>query len=97
MDDFIAKLQGAGFIVSEPKEKMYVMLGASNGAGFDVNGDSIEIYEFDTSITSGRDALERLKTDGFSGQAAEIHKNLAIFVHDKSENTDAAKKILFSM
>jgi hypothetical protein len=57
----------------------------------------VQIAEFDTSITSGREALEKLKRDGFMGQAYLFNKNLAIAKNQKVAQWDEVKAILQGM
>ena len=48
LDKLKKSFADAGFKVGENKDLVYAMLGASNGYKFDVNGNLIEIYYYDS-------------------------------------------------
>ena len=88
-----------GLNLERESEKMYGLIGAIDGYGMTVGQCRVEIYEFDTTIKSGRDALARLVEDGVNGRRAAQNKNLALLYHCKPDNSDYAKvsEILYSL
>jgi hypothetical protein len=97
IEDFVERLRAAGLDVSDREEKLHQKIMATDGGRYEVNGDGLEIYEFDTSITSGRIGLHNLREDGLMGQAPTIHKNLALFKSKKSGTLQQAESILLDM
>lgn len=77
--DARAAFEAAGLEVGESETMMHGLVGAADGARMMVGGASVEVYEFATDIGSGREALERMETEGFMGQRAIVHGNLAMF------------------
>ena len=75
IQDYLVELKNQGFSLGKKQEKMYQFLMASDGFGIEVNGENIEIYEYDTSITSGKEALVKIEKDGFMGHGVIVHKN----------------------
>ncbi len=76
------------FDITGQTEKMYQMIGARNGVGITIDGSVVEIYEFDTTIGSGREMLSNLQKEGFMGQRVDlVHGNIAVIMydHEKSE------------
>ena len=76
--DFVASLSAHGLPIEKKSEKFYGMIMANDGMGLTIAGDEIEVYQFDTSITSGQDALENLKKTGLMGQKVMVNRNLLI-------------------
>ena len=80
-------------VVGEKKEKIYQLLMAVDGCAFDVDGDSIEIYQFDTTIESGKQMIKRLATKGYMGHTVITNKNLMIFADKKHKDWDRIVKV----
>ncbi len=97
IEEFLELLRESGFQVGDRREKFYQLLMASDGAAFDVDGHTIEVYEFDVSVRTGRDALERLKEDGFMGRSMQIHENLALVVHGENPAEDRIQQLFESL
>jgi hypothetical protein len=97
IEAFLELLRADGFQVGDRREKFYQLLMASDGAAFDVDGHTIEVYEFDVSIRTGREALERLNEDGFVGGSMQIHKNLALVVHGDNPAENRIQRLFESL
>lgn len=97
LTDFTNALANSGMTIGEKREKLYQMLQAVNGYGVEVNGDVILVYQFDTTISSGRDALDKWKRDGVMGQAVVVNKNLMLFVDLKHKDWDSILSIFNSL
>jgi hypothetical protein len=91
--DYLGALEKEGYSLGKKHEKMYQFLMASDGFAIELNGSKIEIYEFDTTITSGKNALEKIKKDGFMGKGLIVNKNLAIMKNKKHEDWEKLKAI----
>jgi hypothetical protein len=83
IDEFLAAFKAKGIKGSKGhnvkiKKEPGVLFGAKESLMLDMYSGSIRVIEFDTSITSGREAMEKLRKDGFMGQAFLFNKNLAI-------------------
>lgn len=96
LDQVEAALKAAGFDVGSRQEKAYQMLGATDGCGFWIGDNPVEVYIFDLSITSGKDALNVLAKDGLMGQRMEIHNNVAILLHNHPDR-DKIKEAIAGM
>lgn len=81
--DFLASMEKNGLRLGKKREKMFGLIGAVEGFAIEVNGDLIEVYEYDTTIKSGRDLLRKFSTEGMMGQAAIAHKNLLLIRDQK--------------
>ena len=97
IEAFLELLKADGFQVGDRQEKLYQLLMASDGAAFAVDGHTVEVYAFDVSIRTGREALERLREDGFMGGSMQIHKNLALVVHGDNPAEDRIRRLLESL
>ena len=84
--DYLNVLENDGMSIGEKNPKLFHMIQAVDGYGVEINGDTIEIYKFDTTITSGRDAIEKWKHDGIMGRPVVVRKNLMLFVDKKHED-----------
>lgn len=99
-------LATAGLRTGDKESKIAAVIGAKNGYGFSYEDDSrcaednpcyCEVYEFDTSIESGREAMATLKKEGFWGQKFEFNKNLGIFCPGDSSQDQKAVSVLMKM
>lgn len=106
LEGYEKALSAAGIRTGPKQPQYYQMIGAKNGYGFSVEGDSrcsdqylcrCEVFEFDTSIGSGREALATLKKEGVMGTRPEINKNLAIMCQGDTAQTKQALSVLMSM
>jgi hypothetical protein len=64
--------------VGTPEEKWFSMIGAENGFGVDIDGQQIEFYQFNTTIGSGKKALESVIKEGLNGSPVHVNENLVI-------------------
>ncbi len=80
ISDFISALKAKGLSPDKQEQRGEgcALVGASDCVLLDYYSGSVEVYQFDTSVTSGRDALEALKKNGFMGQSCYSNSNLAI-------------------
>jgi len=79
LDGLEEHIRQAGLTVGERSEFMHQLLPAEEGYRLRVNGEDVEIVAFNLSITSGRDALEALRRDGFGGGAYFINGRVAMY------------------
>lgn len=68
MDSIKQSFADAGMTVGENEEVLYQMIGANNGAKFDINGDKVELYFFDNKDLSeeGKEYVEQAKKGSVS-------------------------------
>lgn len=80
ISDFISALKAKGLSPDKQEQRGEGcgLVGASDCVSLDYYSGSVEVYQFDTSITSGRDALEALEKNGFMGQRCYSNSNIAI-------------------
>jgi len=86
IEDFTKALESNGMSIGEKSVKMSGLIMATDGYRIDVNGDSIEVYQFDTTIKSGKEAIEKWKKEGIMGHPVIVNKNLMMFVDKKHKN-----------
>lgn len=79
IDGLVQHFTASGLDVGERSEKFYSLIGAENGFGVEIGGEEVEVYQFNLSITSGREMLETLQRDGFMGGAVQVQDNLVMF------------------
>lgn len=106
LEGYEKNLASAG-VTTGPKEPQSApLIGAKRGYGFSLKGDRncteenlcrCEIYEFDTSIKSGRDALATIKKEGLMGTRLEFNRNLGIFCQGGSPQGKQAESVLMKM
>lgn len=97
IEDFTVALESNGMSVGEKSDKMFALLMATDGYGIEVNGDSIEVYQFDTTIKSGIEAIEKWKTEGFMGQSVVVTKNLMMFPDMKHKDWKEIARVFGSL
>ena len=106
LDGYRKALAAAGVVTGPQEPQLFQLIGASAGYGFSLTGDSrctsenlcrCEVYEFDTSIKSGREALAAIKKDGVMGTRLDFNKNLGIFCQGDSERGKRAISVLMEM
>ena len=99
-------LASAGVRTGSKEPQAAALIGAKSGYGFSLEGDSrcteenlcrCEVYEFDTSIGSGREALATIKKEGLMGTKLEFNKNLGIFCQGDSPQGTRAISVLKGM
>ena len=104
MDDFLAAISAKKMLASngkpmtvENKGEGCGFLSAKDCALLQLHSGSVQVAEFDTSISSGREALKKLKRDGFMGQPYLFSKNLAIAKNQKVAQWDEVKSVFESL
>jgi hypothetical protein len=93
IDIFTKALASNGMSLGKKTEKMYGLLMATDGYSIDVNGESIEIYQFNTTIKSGKDAIENWKNEGYMGHSVVVNRNLMLFTNNKHKNWEEIIKV----
>jgi uncharacterized protein YceK len=78
LDGLLSHLTASQFQVGTPEEKWFSMIGAENGFGVDIDGQQIEFYQFNTTIGSGKKALESVIKEGLNGSPVHVNENLVI-------------------
>lgn len=96
-EEFAAALEAAGLADGERREKFHGLLGAVDGFGVVVAGHPVEVYEFDTTLAAGSEALEQLRRDGFMGQGVVVNRNLALFKKPKHAHWQQVLAVFESM
>ncbi len=86
IENFIKALQSNGISIGKRSEKAYGLLMATDGYRIDVNDGSIEVYQFDTTIKSGKEAIEKWEKEGCMGHPVVVNKNLMMGSNEKHEN-----------
>ena len=97
LTDVTDALTNSGMTIGEKREKLYQMIQAIDGYGVEVNGDVILVYQFDTTISSGRDAIDKWKRDGVGGQPVVVNKNLMLAVDLKHKDWGSILSIFNSL
>lgn len=78
LDGLLTHLTASQFQVGTPEEKWFSMIGAENGFGVDIDGQQLEFYQFNTTIGSGKKALENVIQEGLNGSPVHVNGNLVI-------------------
>ena len=76
---------------------IYQMIMASDGAALTIAGNDIEVYQFDTSITTGREALANLEKTGLMGRKVFVNRNLVILPDPENPKWAQIKAVFSSM
>ncbi len=97
IETFTNALESNGMSIGERSEKLYGLLMAIDGYGIEVNGDFIEVYQFDTTIKSGKEAIEKWNKEGFMGQPVIVRKNLMMFLNKNHKNWKQIENIFNSL
>lgn len=80
IDDFVTALTAKKLLPykQEQRGESCGIVGATDCVDLNYYYGDVEVYQFDTSVTSGKDAIEALKKNGFMGQKCYFNKNLAM-------------------
>ncbi len=57
---------------------MFGMIGATDGVGLQIAGGVVEVYQYDTTITSGQTMLAGFEKSGLMGEKVLVNKNLML-------------------
>lgn len=95
--DYFDLVKSKGYSLGDKQDKIYQFLMAVDGYGVNINGVTIEVYQFDLSIKTGQVALEKLKTDGFMGTGIIANKNLALMKKKKHPKWKELKELFLSL
>lgn len=75
--DLVSYFKDKGFAVGSKSEKAYQMIGAINGFETTLDGEQVELYEFDPKQSNA--TLEQVKKDGkFANNDAAVNGNFMI-------------------
>lgn len=83
IDEFLSTLELNGLKVGEKSIKAYGLIMAIDGTGVKVNDESLEVYQYDTTIKSGKDAIKKWEVEGIMGQPVIVNRNLLIIKKPK--------------
>ncbi len=106
LEEYDKALSAAGIRTGAKQPQQFQLIGAKNGYGFPVDGDSrcsdqylcrCEVYQFDTTTGSGREALATVKKEGLLGTRMEFNKNLGMFCQGDTPQTKQAVSVLLGM
>ena len=81
--EFLSALELNGLKVGEKSDKAYGLIMAVDGTGVKVNDESLEVYQYDTTIKSGKEAIKKWNAEGIMGQPVIVNKNLLIIKKPK--------------
>lgn len=95
--DYFDLLDKQGYDIGRTQKKHYQFLMAIDGYGVVVDGSMVEVYQFDLTIKTGKEALVKLKNDGFMGNGFIINKNLALMKKIKHPKWDKLKNVFLSL
>lgn len=99
IDGLEAHLRACGVTVEEAKTNHYYLAHASNGVSYLLDVDDrlcLTVLEFDTGITSGREAYERILRDGVNGQRYIANGNLVARVEPELPNWPEVERAFLS-
>ncbi len=105
LEGYEKALSAAGVNIGEKEPQIVALIGAKNGYGFSLSGGTCsdqnlcrcEVFEWDTSIGSGRKALSAIKKEGLMGTRLEFNQNLGIFCQGDSPKAKQAISVLLAM
>jgi hypothetical protein len=97
INDYLVALEHQGVSIGKKQEKIYQLIMATDGFSIQINDASIEIYQFDLSVGSGRAALANVIENGLMGKAVITNKNLVLLKNEKHKDWDKLNKIFQSI
>lgn len=97
LQQFVDAMNSAGLETGQKSEKMFGMIMAIDGFGIDVNGDQIQVYQYDTSIKSGQDLVGKFAEEGIMGRRAVVSKNLLMMEDAKHPDWERILAVFNSM
>jgi hypothetical protein len=105
LEGYKKALSATGINTGEELPVFFQLIGAKNGYKFSLSGGTCsdlnlcrcEVYEWDTSIGSGREALAAIKKEGVMGTALEFNQNLGILCQGDSPEAKQAISVLLAM
>lgn len=93
IDEFLAALESNGLTVGDKSNKAYGLIMAVDGTGVEVSDDTLEVYQYDTTIKSGEEAIKMWQAEGIMGQPVIVNKNLLIIKKEKHSKWDRVVSI----
>lgn len=103
LDEFKEALKAKGYEVGDNEVVAYEMLGATNGYKFNVDGELIEIYEYDPSklTDDGKEKLEEAKKGSINMSGISIpvkyNNNLVLARSDEHSKGEEILEIFNSL
>ena len=97
IEDFFNLTVTNGYELGAKHEKMYQFLMATDGYGRDINGISLEVYKYDLSVQSGKDAIRRIEKEGFMGTGVVVNQNLMLLKKETHPNWTDLKNLFLSL
>ena len=62
--DLVNYLKNSGLVVSSEEDFWYMLAGANDGKRLTIEGDTIEIYKYDTDVPKQKEILDDIKKKG---------------------------------
>lgn len=91
LDNLVTYFENKGYKLDGKSDKYYAMIGAINGFGININGHSVELYEFDPSKQNP--ILDTVKKTGnLEGSPAVVNGVFLLVEHDNSTEMDKIVK-----
>ena len=97
IEQFSSELKNNGMKIGEQPEKAFSLLQATNGLAITVNDERIEVYQYNTTEKTGREALGKYKKDGLMGRKLIVRKNLILVPMQRHANWQQIKEIFEKM
>ena len=89
--------ENSGIKIERKDPKIGSLIGATAGKSLRIGDGAVEVYQYNLSIESGVEALERLKKRGVMGSAAIVKGNLALLDKPDHPQWAAIKAAFLSM
>lgn len=87
LNDLVTYFKNKGYKLDGKTDKYYTMIGAINGFGININGHSVELYEFDPNQKNP--ILDTVKeSEELNGAKAEVNGIFLLVEHDNGSEMD---------
>jgi hypothetical protein len=97
IQDYFDLVESKGYSIDEKRQNWYQMIMAADGYGVTIDGNSMEIYEFDLSIITGRKGLENVIENGLMGTGVIVNGNLVMLKSTKHPKWTELQELFLSM
>ena len=78
LPDLFTHFEAKGLVIDSKDPKHGSLIGAVAGRSLRIGDGAVEVYQYNLSIETGVNALERLKKRGVAGKAAVVNGNLVL-------------------
>lgn len=95
--DLANALEREGLAVAERETYAHAVIEAIDGRGLRVNGDLIEVYEFDLCVASGREAIVRTEDDGVRDRAVIRRHNLVLVENTGHRHWEVVRRVFLEL